>query len=217
MAMLKIVVAAAALLAGPAAWAAECAPAKMVKVTYRDITPGRNPATMTPITMYRLTERHARIEQGPNRLMVVAEPDVWMADPVAKTGQHIIDPGPILEFRAPIFTAQGAPAVFARLETGCELDFLDTFAPRPVGELKVDGMVLDRHEVSLGPDRVEILVRRGLRQVYSVAHYRGEKPLVMLRYLDHATGLAPDMELFAKPAGVTFTKVNSGGGAPPKS
>lgn len=212
MGLLKIAVATAGLLCASAAWAAECAPEKMVKITYRNVTPGRNPAAMTPITMYRHTERYGRVEgqgdaaTGRQQLVIVAEPDVWFVNQADKTGRHVIDPGPTFEFRAPIFATPGTPAVFARLETGCELDFVETYAPRPVGELRVDGQILDRHQVSIGPDRVEILVRRGLRQVYSVAHYRGEKVQTMFRYLDYAIDLTPDMALFAKPEGVTFTK-----------
>jgi hypothetical protein len=220
--LLKIAVATAALLCASAAWGAECAPEKMVKVTYRNITPGRNPAAMTPITMYRHTERYGRMEgqgdaaAGRRQLVVVAEPDVWFVNLAEKTGQHVVDPGPVFEFRAPILTTAGTPAVFARLETGCELDFLATYAPRPVGELKADGQILDRHQVSLGADRLEILVRRGLRRVYSVTHYKGDKVLVMLRYLDYATDLTPDMALFAKPEGVTYTEGKTAA-PPPKS
>lgn len=206
------------LAAGAAAWlssaamatAAECAPEKMVRVVVRNVTPGRNPAAMTPMTMHRFTERYARVEEQPNKaagrhnLIVVNEPDLWMANLADKTGRHAVDPGPVLEFRAPIFTTAGIPPIFTKLETGCELDFLETYAPRPVGEQTLDGAILDRHQVSVGRDRIEILVRRGVRKVYSVTHYRDEKVQTMLRYLEHETGLAPDMALFAKPAGVSF-------------
>lgn len=206
MSLTKIVLA-AALLAAPAARAAECAPAQMVRVTYRDITPGR---TASPITMHRLGERYGRVEEqknpttGQQNLMIVAEPDVWFVNLADQTGKHMIDPGPVLEFRAPILNSPGTPPLFAKLETGCELDFLETFAPRPVGQETVEDEVLDRHEVSLGQDRLEVMVRQGQRKVYSVTHYRGQGVQTRLRYLDYALGLAPDMSLFAKPVGVTF-------------
>lgn len=205
---LPIGLAALALLAASAASAAECAPERMVRATFKNITPGAAPAPAK--TFHRLAERYARVEEaltpgvGRQILMVVNEPDVWVVSRTENKGQHIVDPGPVFEFHAPIFSGPGVPAVFARLETGCELDFLATYAPRPVGQVTVEGATLDRHEVSLGADRVEILVRPGGRQVFQVAHHRGDKPMLVLRYMDYATGLEPDMALFAKPEGVTY-------------
>lgn len=212
---------AAGLLAAPVAQAAECAPERMVRVVFRNDTPGVDRASFAakPRTLYRLGERYGRVEEelnpatGHHLLIVVAEPDVWMTDLAAGKGQHVVDPGPTFEFRAPIFVTQGLPPVFGRLETGCELDFVATYAPVAVGKVTVEGVALDRHQVSVGRDRIEILVRPDGRQVVSVAHYRDERPLTVLRYLDYAVDLPPNMALFAKPPGVAYAKP----APPPKS
>lgn len=204
------IIAALGLSAAPMAQAAECAPARMVRVVIQNALPGL-PASSPqakPRTMYRHTERYARIEEPMDPtskrklLVIVAEPDVWMIDEVAKKGQRAKDPGPVYEFRAPILSPDRVPELFQKLETGCELDFVTDYAPRSVGKVKIDKRTYDQRQVIMGPLRLEFLLNEAGDQVFQVALYRNERPEVMLRYLDYNAQLPPDMALFAPPPGV---------------
>ncbi|MFN3514040.1 MAG: hypothetical protein ACK41C_13410 [Phenylobacterium sp.] len=213
---------AAAALWGANVSAAECAPPQMAKVVFSNVTPGIDPASFAarPKTMYRHTERYGRVEEEPNPatgahlLVVVNEPDVWFVNLADRTGRHAVDPGPEFEFRAPIFSGADLPAVLGKLETGCELDFVAQYAPRPVERVTLDGQALDKHQVSVGIDRIEVLVAPNARRVVSVGRYRNDRPVMVLRYLDYAVDLPPDLSLFAKPEGIAFRSAAEAGRQP---
>lgn len=216
------VLTAMALAATPVA-AAECAPTKMARiVTYNgagDVDPTAPSARLR--TMHRLTERYARIEETPppgakhNLVVIVAEPDIWMVDQIGKKGQRTKDPGPVYEFRAPIIAMPTAPALFRKLEVGCELDFIAAYAPRSAGEVKVGGKAYDRRQVIMGPLRLEFLLHLNSGKPFQVALYRNDKAEMIMRYAAYETGLQPDMRLFAPPPGVSITTVRGPEAAKP--
>src|SRR5262245_10654807 len=88
------------LLCSNVVWAG-CAPDKMIKVVFRDETPGLDSSSFAarPKTLYRLGTRYGRLEEvldSENHrkgLMIANEPDMWMIDLVTKTGQHMVDGG----------------------------------------------------------------------------------------------------------------------------
>lgn len=208
----QIAAAAVLLTAAPSAGLA-CVPDGMAKIVTRWVTPGIDPKSMgaQQKTSYRLTLRQARIEEprnpvtGVQGMMVVNEPDIWIVDRAKNTGQHAIDPGPVLEIHAPLFSWRDTPPAFQTLELGCEKAFLDAYAPKPQGEAVVDGLRLARHQVSVGQDRIEILMRTDGRP-YTAAYYKGEVTRLVIRYDEYLTGLPADMSLFSKPSGVVFTE-----------
>lgn len=222
----RFVVVLAVLLSSPA-FAAVCAPQNMVRVGSFNATPGLDPTSplARPRMVYRLGALFARIDEGPDpansmhRVTVIREPDIWVVNRFTKTGQHAQDPGPVFEVRAPLFQGPGLPPLFQELELGCELDFIDAYAPKPQGKAAVGGANLVRHQMTIGSQRVEFLVRppaaRGAtRKIYSVGLYVDDQPKSVIRYLTYDIGLPADMSLFERPKGIKYTPAPTP--APPK-
>jgi len=188
-----------------------CLPQGMLKMVIQELTPTMKAADAPPRTLYRMGFTHARMEEPPNPAngarvtTIVAEPDIWVVSSASKTGTHAIDPGPVLEVHIPIFQQKGVPPVFQRLEFGCERVFLDTYAPRPREQVQINGVSLARHQVVIDDNRLEILMQADGRP-FSSAYYKGDAPVVMVRYLEFSAGLPADMSLFAKPQGVVFAE-----------
>src|SRR5262245_48774168 len=112
-------------------WAG-CAPEKMIRVVFRDATPGldSNSFSAKPKTLYRLGTRYGRLEEALDSenhiqgLMIANEPDLWMINLVTKSGQHIMDTGEPYYFHAPVFGAPDAPELLKSFEFGCELAYM---------------------------------------------------------------------------------------------
>src|SRR2546428_6825935 len=66
-ALLRLIIMALLVLPASVAWAAECAPEKMVRIVTRDATPGIDPQSFPalPKTLYRLRKRPGRVEEEP--------------------------------------------------------------------------------------------------------------------------------------------------------
>jgi hypothetical protein len=209
-----------ALLALPvsAAGAAACAPEKMVRIVTRDATPGIDPQSFAalPKTLYRIGNGRGRVEEVPDPargvhgLIVVNEPDGWIVNLHDRTGRHVVDPGPSLTFRAPILDGGELPAPLRELEFGCELAFVQAYAPKPIEQVDTGGgVLLDKHQIARGTHRVEILVQAKDRMVHAVAHYKAGKVVRVVRYVEYQTGLAPDARLFSRPDGIQFATSRS--------
>lgn len=217
--MLRWVLVVLAASFGSPVLGATCAPANMVRVGTVDATPGLDPNAYSakPRTVHRLGRLFARIDESPDpangmhRLTVIREPDVWTVNRTDKTGEHMLDPGPVFEVRAPLFGNPGLPPLFHELELGCELDFIDAYAPTPQGKVKVGGASLVKHQMSIGAQRIEFLIRPapakgGGRKVYSVGLYIDEAPRSVIRYLSYDIGLPANMTLFERPKGIRYTE-----------
>src|SRR5687768_16786202 len=67
----------------------------------------------TPRLLYRHGTRYGRLEEQPDPdkrihgLIVVNEPDIWIINLMGSTGQHVVDPGPSIEFHVPILSGAG--------------------------------------------------------------------------------------------------------------
>jgi len=212
--LLRLIIMALLVLPASVAWAAECAPEKMVRIVTRDATPGIDPQSFPalPKTLYRLGNGRGRVEEMPDAsrgvhgLIVVNEPDAWIVNLHDRSGRHVVDPGPGLIFRAPILDGGGElPAPLRELEFGCELAFVQAYAPK--SDERVDaggGLMLDKHQLSRGDHRVAILVHPKDRGIYAVAHYKAGKIVRVVRYVEYQQGLAPHARLFSRPDGIQF-------------
>ena len=134
--MIRLALFGAALVSAPLAAIAfdhVCAPDSMIKVVAALDVPGApsDHFVRVPKTLYRSGERCGRVEEAPNPvtgthlLVVVAEPDVWIADLTSRRGNYEKDQGPTYYFRARIF---GDPSIRSSfiytLEFGCEREWL---------------------------------------------------------------------------------------------
>jgi hypothetical protein len=213
--LLRLIIMALLVLPASVAWAAECAPEKMVRIVARDVTPGIDPQSFAalPKTLYRLGNARGRVEEMPDAargvhgLVVVNEPDGWIVNLHDKSGRHVVDPGPSPIFRAPILDGGELPPPLRELEFGCELAFVQAYAPKPDGRVDAGGgLILDQHQVTRGAHRVAILVLPKDRVIYSVSHYKDGQVVRVVRYVAYQPGLALDTRLFSRPDGIRFAE-----------
>src|SRR2546427_390751 len=66
--LLRLIIMALLVLPASLAWAAECAPEKMVRIVTRDATPGIDPQSFAalPKTLYRIGNARGRVEEMPD-------------------------------------------------------------------------------------------------------------------------------------------------------
>jgi hypothetical protein len=201
------------------AGASVCAPAKLVHLVTVDVTPGVPAASFgaQPRVMYRIGSDRVRIEEAPDvpngihGIVVMAEPNIWMANLYDRTGKHIVDPGPTFYAKAPIF--YGTPGLSSKLtdlEFGCEADFIAANASTPVRSEQIAGSRFDVYRVDGGTDAVEILERSGTSVPSFVRYYQQGKLVEAIRYDLYVTGLPNDPALFVPPAGVQYSEVGTG-------
>ena len=196
---------------------AECRPAKMVKVVFRDATPGVEPGSFAakPKTIYRLGAKYGRIEESLDTvqelqaLTIVAEPDIWAVDLVSKTGHHAVDTGEPYEFHAPVVGGSEDPKAITEIEFGCELNTMKAKAPGQPRPAVLDGNAVDQYELKTDQYRVVLSVASKTGKPVAFFLYEGDKLSYDMRYDEYATELDPDLTLFRKPDGIAFTEADS--------
>jgi hypothetical protein len=198
------------------AYAATCAPAKLVHIVTVDVTPGIPAASFEaqPKTLYRIGNDKVRIEEaldaanGIHGVIVDAEPNIWMINLYDGTGKHIVDPGPDFSAKAPIFgtPSSGLSPKLLGLEFGCEAEFIAQNAPTAVRSEQIGTARFDVYRVSDGPDAIEILEQSGTRTPGLARFYRGGKLLMAIRYDLYSIGLANDPNLFIPPSNVRYAE-----------
>lgn len=211
---MKLILVLVGLIAPSVAHAAlTCAPPTLTKIVTHNITPGVSGDHWSgqPTVMYRLGSGKIRNEEprdaaGKLHLtMVVNEPDIWFVNREDFTGAHIVDPGPTYGAHAPIINDPEAPAVFGELEYGCEADFVRDKRLSKAGVRSIEGRQATVHALIEGDRRLEIALADDGRPV-EIGYFVGDRPLMILRYDEHRSGLADQGALFSKPEGFTYSE-----------
>lgn len=193
-------------------YAATCAPQKLIHIITVNVTPGIPAESFAaqPRSLYRIGSDKLRMEEaadpanGIHGIIVVAEPNIWMANLYDNTGKHMVDPGPTFFAEAPVLGGQGIPSKLAALQFGCEAEFIAANAPSRVRTEQVGNAHFDVYRVEDGADAVEILERQGTNTPAFTRYYRGGKIALVLRYDLYSTGLPNDPNLFVPPSGVRY-------------
>ena len=200
------------LLCPLALWAG-CAPEKMVKVVFRDGTPGvdADSAAAQPKTLYRYQERYARLEEADparktRRLMIANEPDLWTIDLVNKTEQHRVDSEKPSHFRSPVFGTPGSSAFLSSFEFGCELAFMKENSVTPQ-TATIESRTLDTYRVTEGDQTIYLAVDTEQQKPVIAALEHGDKQVNVVKYVAYDTIANPNMQLFKVPSEV---KVSDG-------
>lgn len=156
-----------------------------------------------------------RIEEGVdtvNRIhgiIVVAEPNIWMANLYDGTGKHIVDPGPTLFAKAPVFGTRLSGKLID-LEFGCEADFIAANAPKPARVEQVGGISFDLYRIENGPYAVEILERSGTNIPAFTRYFHQGNLTAVLRYDLYLLNLPNDPSLFLPSPSVRYAEPGSG-------
>jgi len=185
---------------------AACAPTRMLRIVTAVEAAGLPPdhfATQ-PKTLYRFGNAFGRVEEVLNRqtnihlLVVVSEPDVWVVNQVNMSGQHIVDRGPSLDFRAPIITASKSEH-WKDLEFGCEEEFMKKAGAQP--ESLADGRTRYTHAA----EGIKASLLIGPKRRPERLETEGGEARFAVKYLSYEDAeFQPD--LFARPAGVKFSE-----------
>lgn len=211
-----VVLAAVILTFAARASATTCAPAKLVHIAVANVTPGIDPASFAaqPKNYYRMGSDKLRIEEaldatnGIHGVIVVAEPNIWMANLYDGTGKHIVDPGPTFFAKAPVF-GTGLSGKLIGLEFGCEADFIAANAPKPARVEQVGGIGFDVYRIEDGPDAVEILEKSGTNVPTFARYFHQGNLAAVLRYALYLTNLSNDPTLFVPPPNVRYSQATS--------
>jgi hypothetical protein len=194
---------------------AECKTEKMVRIVVRDISGEITPDSFKrkPRAIFRVGTKMGRIEEAPDParglhgLLIVNEPDAWLVNQVAKSGKHMLDPGPTFVFRAPVFWAPGMPEWLKDLEFGCELAFMQSRQRGPVVLRELGGAPVREYQATEGSHKLIVLVGRDDKKPRTISLFEEGKLTRALQYDSYEEGLAIDVNLFRPPKWVTIDKV----------
>jgi hypothetical protein len=142
---------------------------------------------------------------GIHGLIVIAEPNIWMANLYDNTGKHIVDPGPTFFARAPVFGMPISPKLLG-LEFGCEAEFLTANAASAVRTEQIGNMRYTVYRVDDDPDAVEILEKAGSNTPAFARYYHQGKLTSVFRYDLYTTGLTSNPDLFVPPSAIRYSE-----------
>lgn len=212
--MIRLALFGAALVSAPLAAIAVdrvCAPDSMIKVVAALDVPGApsDHFVRVPKTLYRYGERYGRVEEAPNPvtgthlLVVVAEPDVWIADLAGRRGNYEKDPGPTYYFRARIFGDPSIRSSFINtLEFGCEREWLLKAGAKLTKRSHPELGSVDEIRYSEGTETVILFTKDRIPQ--RIEFNRDGKLYLGVQYHNYTSGLRFDPSLFARPSDITF-------------
>jgi hypothetical protein len=209
--MKRWAIVAVALVTGALEASAACDFDKMLRVVYRDVTPGvpRDSFAAKPKTLYRVGTRYGRVEEAPDPdqgihgLVIVNEPDVWMVNLIDKSAKHIVDRGDTTDFHAPILWTDDMPADLKRFEFGCELQFMKEIGAHKE-RVEVQGEKKDKYTLVRDKYRVALFVGVKDRLPKAVVVQAGERVIHAIRYEIWEHGLEPKLDLFEAPNDVAI-------------
>ena len=204
----------AALASAPlAAIAADrvCAPDSMIQVVAALDVPGApsDHFVRVPKTLYRFGERYGRVEEarnpvtGVHLLIVVSEPDVWIADLAGRRGSYEKDMGPTYYFRARIFGDPSIRSSFINtLEFGCEWEWLLRAGAKSTKRNHPVLGSVDEITYSEGTETVILFAKD--RVPRRIELNRDGKLYLGVQYHSYTSGLRFDPSLFTRPSDILF-------------
>jgi hypothetical protein len=167
-----------------------------------------------PKTLYLAGDTYARIELEPDtvrddhRLVVISEPDMWVANLLDKTGTHQVDPGPTFVVHSNVLPP-GAPTEFTSLEFGKEIEFFKAHKTNPATAREINGKRCNGVEYVYGDYRLVLLTAEDTGLPVQLEIYRDGRLNASIRYLSYELDLPFKAELFPPPAGITLTEVSA--------
>jgi hypothetical protein len=193
---------------------------KMVFIEYQLVAFGLAPDSFMaqPKKLWRVGDTYLRLEEGLNsetneqRLVVVAQPDIWVIERVGKRGRHERDPGPTYKVRFPVFAGDPNDEL-TKLEMGSESEYFRDHGAKEVGERTIAGVTCIESATEVGGRKLSLFTRKASGVPFQVVVTVGEKALAV-RYLRYEPGLVVDKALFAPPAGVKIEEAPKAETAP---
>jgi len=140
-----------------------------------------------PKTMFRAGTQFCRIEEEPDPehgihgVMIINEPDAWMVNLASNSAQHMVDPGPSLNCRMPVFAGllgqlpEDESKQIGPLEFGYELEFFKSkgATPQPGGVLQ--GQQTTAYKLKFGESALALFTYGSPERPLGAAWMRGDK------------------------------------------
>lgn len=186
--------------------ASHAAEEKMLYVEYKlvsdKIAPDSFDAQVKKV--WRIGKTYLRFEDAPNPqtkihgLIIVAEPDIWIADRNTSKAQHTVDPGPTYTIHFPLFASETSEKL-RQLEFGREFDFFQENNARELPAEEVDGFKCKLYQLDLD-DRLVTLYMKTDQTPLQVAVKSADYEYA-LRFLRYEPNRKADKALFQLPPG----------------
>ena len=204
--LLLIASLAAVLFPGHEAFA-RCEPKHTLKivVSVEDAELPADHFSRRPKTIYRSGRMLGRVEEEPNAstgrhmLVVVNGADLWIVNLADKTGQHAVDPGPSLAFRAPV-VGDVESEYWNNFEFGCELPFMQAVGTEKSAAPGSDERV---YEHAKEGTTVQLVSVKGIPRRVTI-ETTDRRFAFVYHSFEQLTNADP--ALFEKPPGITFTE-----------
>jgi hypothetical protein len=191
--------------------AAQAADDKMLFVEYRLVSRqiAADSFDAQPKRVWRIGKDFLRFEDAPNPqtkihgLIIVAEPDIWIADLNTNQAQHTVDPGPTYKVHFPLFASETSEKL-RTLEFGHELEFFHENEAKELPPQDVDGIRCKVFRFETDDREVLLFVKTDdtpLQIVVKSSEYE-----YAMRFLRYDANRKPDKSLFQLPPGVQVKK-----------
>jgi hypothetical protein len=186
--------------------AGNCAPDLMLHA----VTVARRPFVHSgpfagqPKALYRIGNKYGRVEEAKNPndglhlLIVVSEPDVWVVNRTDMSGQHMVDRGPTLDFRAPVI-ANFKSSRWNGFEFGCEESFMKSVGAKAM--VDSSGNLNYTHEA----DGRKVTLHLSRDHYPLLAEISMPEGGYAIQYLTYEW-LESDLRLFTRPVNVRYVE-----------
>ena len=162
-----------------------------------------------PKRVWRIGMEFLRFEDTPNPqtkihgLIVVAEPDIWIADLNTNAAEHTVDPGPIYKVHFPLFASETSEKL-RQLEFGHELEFFRANHAKELASQDVDGIKCRVYRFETDDREVLLFVKTDDTPVQVVV--KSPDFEYAMRFLRYDANRKPDKSLFQLPPGLQLKK-----------
>ena len=135
--------------------------------------------------------------------MIINEPDAWLINLFDKSGKHMVDPGPSLIVRIPIFAGTSVSMKLTDLEFGRELEFFSKNGAQRSQAEAINGSVTERYDVTIENSKLVLWMDVKSKKPIRVSLVDGGQTRT-IEYLSYDDDLTFDASLFQPPAGIAM-------------
>jgi hypothetical protein len=181
----------------------------ITKIVFRYIAEelSENSEAARPKTMYLAGDRYARVEEETDstskKVIVVNEPDIWVADLGNKIGSHTINPGPDFTVHNPILGADVPDELFD-FQFGHEMEFLERVGAKFIGSKQIGDVNCETRQFEAHNFLVTVYVNSETRTPVELKAFQGAKMKFRLQYISYEIGRVFEASLFERPKDVHF-------------